>query len=299
MKRAAFVAASLAAIARPSASTGETIDIHDLITQIPGITGVYARTLGATPPLISVRANESFAAASVIKLTIMVTAYRAFDARTASPDDEVPILASDIIGGSPSFGTAEAGEKYHLHTLIRAMIRQSDNTASNALISAFGFDAINRTIRHCGMTGTRLGRHFADYVPASHVSLNVTTPGDIGKLLCAIENGSREQVDTIVKALSCRAMIDIMLGQEDKSKIPSGLPSGTPCANKTGEIDRVRNDAAIVDPYGDKPFILVVLTRELDDWEAGNRGIAAIAHRVDAFVRASELQTTSRRKRAL
>jgi beta-lactamase class A len=236
--------------------------------------------------LISVRANESFAAASVIKLTILLTAYRAFDARTASPDDEVTMRAADIIGGSPSFESAQPGEKYHMHTLIRAMIQQSDNTASNALISAFGFAAINTAIRSCGMTGTRLGRHFADSVPAWHVSANVTTPGDIGTLLYGIENGSREEIDTVAKPQSCRAMIDIMLGQEDKSKIPSGLPSGTPVANKTGEIDRVRNDAAIVDPYGDKPFILVVLTRELDDWAAGDRGIAAIAHRVNALVRA-------------
>jgi beta-lactamase class A len=136
------------------------------------------------------------------------------------------------------------------------------------------------------MTGTRLGRHFADVVPAWHIAANVTTPRDIGTLLYEIERGSRESLTTVASAVSCRRMIDILLGQEDKSKIPSGLPPGTPCANKTGEIDRVRNDAAIVDPYGDKPFILVVLSRELDDVGAGDRGIAAIARRVNASVRA-------------
>ncbi len=286
MKRTGFIAASLAAAAFPRPGSAQGIEVHDLIAQIPGVTGVYARTLDEAPPLISVRAGESFAAASVIKLTILVTAYRAFDARTASPDDLVTIRADDVIGGSPSFGTALAGEKYHMHTLLRAMIRQSDNTASNTLISAFGFGAINAAIRRCGMKATHLGRHFADVVPASYVSANVTTPGDIGTLLYAIENGSREGLNTVAKPASCRAMIDLLLGQEDKSKIPSGLPAGTPCANKTGEIDGVRNDAAIVDPYGDKPFVLVVLTRALDDWSAGDRGIAAIAHRVNALVRA-------------
>lgn len=286
MKRFAFVTGSLAATALPRIATAQTIGVRDLVEQIPGVTGVYARTLAAGPPLISIRADESFAAASVIKLAIMMTCYRAFDAGTASPNDYATIRDGDVIGGSPSFSTANPGEKYHLHTLIRAMIRESDNTASNTLISAFGFEAINRTIKHCGLVGTHLGRHFADVVPASYVSLNVTTPGDIGKLLYEIENSSREEIDTICTAKSCRAMIDLLLGQEDKSKIPSGLPSGTPCANKTGEIDGVRNDAAIVDPYGDKPFILVVLTRSLDDVGAGDRGIAAIAHRVNALVRA-------------
>jgi beta-lactamase class A len=108
----------------------------------------------------------------------------------------------------------------------------------------------------------------------------------MGKLLYAIEDGSRAGIATVAKAKSCRAMIDLMLGQEDRTKIPSGLPAGTPCADKTGAIDGVRNDAAIVDPYGAKPFILVVLTRDLLDFEVGNEGIAAIAHRINARVRA-------------
>jgi beta-lactamase class A len=263
----------------------EPIRVRDLVARIPGITGVYARTLDAAPPLVSVRAGEPFASASVIKLAIMLTAYRAFDAGTASPQDVVTLRATDLIGGSPTLAPAQPGQKYRLHELIVAMIQQSDNSASNALITTFGFGAINGVIRACGLTGTRLGRHFADYVPAWHVSANVTTPRDIGTLLYGIEHASREGLDTVAKASSCRAMIDLLLGQEDKSKIPSGLPAGTPCANKTGEIDGVRNDAAIVDPYGDAPFVLVVLTRALDDTDAANRGIAAIARRVNALVR--------------
>ena len=258
--------------------------MRDLVARIPGITGVYARTLADGPPLVSVRAGEPFAAASVIKLAIMLTAYRAFDAGTATPNDRLTIRAADLIGGSPVLAYARPGQRFRMRELIHAMIRQSDNSASNALISAFGFSAINGVIHSCGLTGTRLGRHFADYVPAWHVSANVTTPRDIGTLLFSIERGSREELDTVAKAASCRAMIDVLLGQEDKSKIASGLPIGTPCANKTGEIDGVRNDAAIVDPFGETPYVLVVLTRALDDTSAGDRGIAAIARRINAKV---------------
>lgn len=269
----------------PLRAEAQTIAVRDLVARIPGITGIYARTLGNAPPLVTVRAGEPFASASVIKLAIMATAYRAFDAGTAAPDDLVRIRGSDLIGGSPVLAYARPGQQYSLRDLIRAMIAQSDNSASNTLITAFGFAAINGLIRHSGMTGTRLGRHFADTVPAWHVSANVTTPRDTGMLLYAIERGSREGLDTIARSASCRAMIDTLLTQEDKSKIPSGLPPGTPCANKTGEIDGVRNDAAIVDPYGDSPFILVVLTRELNDTAAANRGIAGIARRLNASLR--------------
>jgi len=284
MKRAAFAAGALGALAAPRAVLARTVHVHDLVARIPGVTGVYARTLDDDAPLVSVRAGEPFASASVIKLAIMLTAYRAYDAGTASPDDLVTLRAADLIGGSDVLAYARPGQRFRMRELVRAMIQQSDNSASNSLISTFGFGAINDVIRAAGLTGTRLGRHFADYVPPWHVSANVTTPRDMGTLLYCIEHGSREQIDTVAKAESCRAMIDVLLGQEDKSKIPSGLPAGTPCANKTGEIDGVRNDAAIVDPYGDAPYVLVVLTRALDDTNAGDRGIAAIARRVHAIV---------------
>ncbi len=285
MRRAVFIAGAAAAAVWPRAAFAQPVALEDLVGRIPGITGVYARTLDEGPPLAALRADESFASASVIKLTIMLTAYRAFDAGTASPDDPVPLNAADMIGGSPTFAYAQPGRRYRMRELIRAMIQQSDNTASNALITAFGFTAINAAIRGAGLTRTRLGRHFADVVPAWHVSANVTTPRDMGTLLYAIEHASRESLATVAQPASCRAMIDLLLGQEDKSKIPSGLPPGTPCANKTGEIDGVRNDAAIVDPYGDVPYVLVVLTRSLNDIYAGDRGIAAIAHRLDTLVR--------------
>jgi len=295
MKRTVFVGALGAAgalAALPRAAFARTIDVAPIVAQIPGIAGVYARTMDGAPPLISIRAGEPFASASIIKLTIMVTAFRAFDAGTASPDQLVTLRADDLIGGSDMLASAHAGQRFRIGDLIRGMIQVSDNSASNALITHFGFAAIARTIARCGMTGTFLRRHFAGYVPPSRVSLNVTTPRDIGTLLYQLERGAREGLDTVATSASCRRMIEILLGQEDKTKIPAGLPPGTPCANKTGEITQVRNDGAIVDPFGDTPYVLVVLTRALDDTNAGNRGIAAIARRVDAAIRTTDRPTS-------
>jgi beta-lactamase class A len=285
VKRTGFLGALGAFTALPRIALARTIDVAPIVAQIPGIAGVYARTMDGSPPLVSIRAGEPFASASIIKLTIMVTAFRAFDAGTAAPDQRVTLRADDLIGGSDMLARARPGDSFRLGDLIRGMIQVSDNSASNTLITHFGFETIAHTIARCGMTGTQLRRHFADYVPPSRVSLNVTTPRDIGTLLYAIERGAREGLDTVAKSTSCRAMIDMLLGQEDRTKIPAGLPPGTPCANKTGEITQVRNDGAIVDPYGDDPYVLVVLTRALDDTNAGNRGIAAIARRVDEAVR--------------
>lgn len=288
MRRRTFLAGALAtACVLPidaSAAPG-SLYVRGAINAIPGITGVVARTLGNGPPLLSVRGNEKFASASVIKLAIMLTVYRAYDAGTVRPASTVRTRASDLIGGSDVLAGSPAGKAWTLDALVKAMIHVSDNAASNTLITAFGMEAINATMRLAGMNGSRLGRHFADVVPSWRVSENIVTPNDVAKLLYAIERGAREGIPTVASPQRCREMIRVMLGNDDATKIVRGLPPGTPCAHKTGEIDYVRNDAAIVDPFGDNPYVLVVLTRALRDPAAGNAGIAAIARRVDAVLR--------------
>jgi beta-lactamase class A len=271
--------------ATPAPAAAPPLDVSDLVERIPGITGVVARRMGDGPPVVAVRANEKFASASVIKLAIMATVYRAYDAGTAKPSDIVRTRASDLIGGSDVLAGSPAGKEWSLDALVKAMIRVSDNSASNTLITAFGMSTVNATMQLAGMTGSRLGRHFADAVPSWRISENIITPADTAGLLFAIERGAREGLATIAAPQSCRAMIDVLLGNDDATKIVRGLPPGTPCAHKTGEIDFVRNDAAIVDPFGDAPYVLVVLTRKLRNYAAGNGGIAAIARRVDAALR--------------
>jgi beta-lactamase class A len=287
MRRAAFVlgAAALAATLPRRATAQRTVDVEDLVARIPGVTGVVARTMGDDPPVVAIRADERFASASVIKAAILATVYRAYDAGTAKPTDTVRTRAADLIGGSDVLAGSRPGQAWTIDQLVRAMIEVSDNAASNTLITTFGMDTVNATMRLAGMTSSRLARHFADVVPAWRRSENVITPNDTATLLFAIERGAREGIATIASPASCRAMIEVLLRNEDRSKIVRGLPSGTPCAHKTGEIDYTRNDAGIVDPFGDAPYVLVVLTKSLKDYAAGNAGIAAIARRVDAALR--------------
>ncbi|HYZ15971.1 MAG TPA: serine hydrolase [Candidatus Acidoferrum sp.] len=286
MNRSAFLGGAFAAVCAPAAACAQpALALQDLCARIPGVTGVVVRTMDGRPPLAQIRAAERFPSASVIKLAIMTTVYRAYDAGTASPAQLIRTRASDLIGGSDVLAGSPPGKAWRIDELVEAMIHVSDNSASNTLISAFGIETINATMREAGMKGSRLRRHFADVVPAWRVSENVVTPADVASLLYQIERGAREGIPTIATPRSCRAMIDVMLGNDDGSKIVRGLPPGTPCAHKTGEIDGVRNDGAIVDPFGDTPYILVVLTKELDDTSAGNAGIAAIARRVNTRLR--------------
>ena len=99
-------------------------------------------------------------------------------------------------------------------------------------------------------------------------------------LLFEIERGTREGIRTVADPDTCRAMIQIMLGQTDRDKIPAGVPHGVPVANKTGELTGTRADVAIVDPFGLSPYVLTVYTMKLNDWNGGAHGIANISRLV-------------------
>ena len=285
MQRGAFLAGSAAALAsHPRPVRAQTIPVTDLVDRFPGVIGIYCRTLSPAPPLVAVRANEPFAAASIIKLPVMVTAYRAYERKTASPDEYVTLLPGDITEGAPVLGDAHSGQRWPIGVLINAMIKYSDNIASNALISHFGFTAINETIRSAGMTGTLLARHFAGEVPPGRRNLNVTTPHDIGLLLYEIERGAHEGIPTVASPASCRAMVQTMLGQAYREMIPAGVKRHVPIANKTGELDNVRSDAAIVDPFSEDPYVLVLLTRNLEYPGLAYDEVAEFATRIDRAI---------------
>ena len=67
----------------------------------------------------------------------------------------------------------------------------------------------------------------------------------------------------VSKKASAR-LIKYMKMQEHRAKIPKGLPKkGVICANKTGELDTVDNDAAIIwTKYQD--YILVVMSEDVN-----------------------------------
>jgi len=283
VKRDAFVAGTLACLA-PRAASAETLyaAVERIAQTASGITGVYARRLGGSVADVSYNSEEQFPAASTIKLLILVTAFQLAENDAGLMDRIVRLRAGDMVGGSDMLQNAAPGSPYSVRQLVRAMIVKSDNTASNALITTFGFERINATARRANLKHTQLKRHFLDYTAIVRHSENLTTPHDIGALMYQIERGAHEGISTLASSVSCREMIDIMLHQEDRDKIPRALPKGTPIANKTGEVDFVRNDVAIVDPYGDAPYVLSVLTKGLQNYGDGLTAIRKIAKTVHA-----------------
>jgi beta-lactamase class A len=283
MNRNAFVAGSIAIVTMPLGANAAELDgqIASAAAASSGTVGVWARKLGSATT-IAYNADERFPTASIIKVVILTSLFQLAETDDSLFDKNLTLKLSDFVGGSEILDSYNPGDQISIGKLARAMIEQSDNTASNVLITYLGFPRIADTIHRAGLTKTQLHRHFMDVNAIVHHSENLSTARDMGTLLYAIEKGAHEGVRTVASPASCRHMIDILLQQEDRDKIARGLPKGTPLANKTGEIDGVRNDIGIVDPYGEAPYILAILTKDLNDFSLGNIAIRRIASAVNA-----------------
>ena len=71
-------------------------------------------------------------------------------------------------------------------------------------------------------------------------------------------------------------MLNLLLAQERRYKIPAGLPSGVKSGNKTGETDSYQHDAAIV--YGKKTDYVIVVFSQAGEY-TGINGIKEISSR--------------------
>jgi beta-lactamase class A len=259
------------ALAQPSSSAIESA------AQLSGRIGVFACSLANSSDTIELNPDAVFPAASTIKVLIGAALVRAADRHRGMLDEQVMLHASDIIMGSPQLESASPGSCYAAGYLLRSMIVQSDNTASNALISYLGFSRINAVAADLGLKRTRLARHFADYVPSWRPNENVTSARDMGTFLLQLTRGARGESNALASRSGCRRLVQLMLEQEDRSKIPRGIPPGIPVANKSGELERVRNDIGAVDPFGPAPYVVAALTSNLSYPEYGDAAIRRVS----------------------
>jgi beta-lactamase class A len=269
---------------RALGATSVSAQVRTIARAFPGRIGVYARTMAHGPPIVAYESADRFPTASIIKVLVMTTAFAMEESKPGALTAEITFHEEELIGGSDFMAQARDGERFTVRELMVPMIQLSDNTAANLLIAHFGTETINAVGRRAGMYRTRLAREFLDYTAIAHHNDNVSTPADMGRLLYLIERGAREALPTIVSPQHCNAMIAILLGQTDRDGIPAALPRGTSVANKTGEIEGTRNDIAIVEPYGDSPFILAVMTADAYDYAAAYAAIHSVTRATYAVV---------------
>lgn len=223
--------------------------------------------------------DEVFPAASIIKINILIELLRQADKKDLSLNEELLVTNSQKVGGAGVLHAFDSEIRLSLRDLAALMIIVSDNTATNLIINRIGIGKINSLAFDLGLSGTVLGRTFM-----THPNLppaNFTTPKDTLMLLQSLYNNK------IISPYMKNLAIEILSKQQFKEKIPRFLPKDMQYAHKTGEITGVRHDAGIIlDP--NHPFILVALTKDLVEEEAGNMAISEVSKLIYNYVTSKE-----------
>lgn len=266
--------------------------VQAMAEQHHGKVGLYATNL-KTGETIAINADQAVPTASVIKLTILVETMEQVKAGKHSLSDKITLHKDDIVAGSGILQFFDTPLVITLKDALTFMIIESDNTATNLVIDTVGIPSVNARIAQMGLKDTYLYKKV--YKPAvgpmpadqKKFGLGKTTAREMAKVMESIV-----RCDLHDQKL-CDAMLYMLRNQQYRNLVPHYLETDdtseqlSVIANKTGSLDEVRNDVAVV--YSKSgPIIISAFTWDNEDksWNNDNAAELLVAHIAKAIVQA-------------
>jgi beta-lactamase class A len=214
-------------------------------------------------------AGRIFPAASLYKLAVLVEVYRRAAAGELSLDGTALTIDDTDLGdgGDETAG----GTTVSLREAVERMITVSDNSCARALLHLLGIHRVNATAAELGLRDTVINTD----LPAEErtADFNTTSVRDMERLFIGLQNGA------VISPAASAEMLAVLGRQRINDRLPTGVPSGTPIAHKTGNLEGVAHDVGIVaTPAG--PQVVVVLTMDFASYEdviALSRAMASAA----------------------
>jgi beta-lactamase class A len=244
------------------------------LARFPGRAGLWVKHL-TTGEEASVRADDTFNSASVIKIPVLVLAYQLIEKGTLSLEERLTIRKEDIRGGSGIFRHHDLGLQPTFRDVLMQMIITSDNTATDlAIAKVGGVGAVNTWLKQNGYAdGMRLtqttGELFTKYgalpQPANRNEktnadrvywLGEMTPRATGRMLEALQR------NTLASQKASEEMIRMMRAQQAGARrLPHFVD--VPIAHKTGDFPPVlANDVGIAFARSG-PIVISFFTNEI------------------------------------
>jgi beta-lactamase class A len=214
-----------------------------------------------TGAYIDFNSHSTLAAASTIKLPILVALFQDVDAGKIRLDETLTLQQEMIAAGSGNLQYQKPGTKFTVLDLATKMMAISDNTATNVLIARLGgTEALSQRFRSWGLTATVLNNVLPDLE-----GTNTTSPQELGMLMSMVNQGQ------LVSLRSRDRILGIMQQNQIDTLLPKGLGEGAIIAHKTGNIGEMLADAGLVDmPSGKRYIITVMVKRPFNDPSAEN-----------------------------
>lgn len=225
------------------------------LLETDGSAGFYYRPLGGEA--VAFNADLPLVAASVIKIPIMVAAFRLRNEGKLDFSAEIEIRPEHKKPSCGALTYMHDGLKVTVLDLITLMIILSDNTATNLMIDLLGVATVNGTMDMLGIPGICLRRKLFEPELARQGITNTITARGVGMLLEKMAQGE------LLGKPSDDEMLEILSKQRLNGKLPFFLHSmGVRIAHKTGEDDGTTHDVGVV--YAKRPFVICMLSNDVD-----------------------------------
>ena len=252
--------------------------VTDLAGKAGGRWGIAALHLESGSRLFW-NADESFEAASVIKLALLVEGIARITEGTLDPAARWTLTDERKAAPSSVLNDFDAGLAPTERDLLMLMIARSDNTAANHFIDLFGADAVNCRMEGLGFPAIRLLGRIPAYDPEETqparwrgLKLGAVTPRTTAELY------RRIVTRTLLGVASDELLWSVLSQQRQRDRIPRLADEriGSTWAGKTGTLASVRADSGVlttkagrfvfvmlVDGIPDKPSVAVKVTETM------------------------------------
>ncbi len=228
----------------------------------------------------------SLHAASTMKVPVMMEVFRQSESGRYSMEDSLTIrnefrsiidnslFSLDIGEDSGDRLYLMTGRKESIRSLVNEMITFSGNLATNLLIDMVEAKNVQKFMESLGAKDIQVLRGVEDLKAYRAGKNNTTTAKDLAIIFQAIYDGK------YWGERSRKDMLDILLDQHLRKKIPAKLPIDVKVAHKTGSITKIDHDSGIIYPKDYSPYILVVLTKGFKDHKEAQDCIAGISRMI-------------------
>ena len=241
--------------------------------RLDGVLGYVVVDLASNERVAARLEGQAFPTASTIKLAILYELLKQCEEGKLALDKPAPLDRSQVVAGS--------GVLQHLSspTLSLAdhaalMIILSDNTATNVVIDAVGMANVTARMKTLKLGDILLRRKMMDGAAVRRGDENVASPTSLAKtaeLLWRGEGLEKQSRDAAVRIL-----------YEVPGAIRRAVPARVRVASKTGTLDGVRAEAAVVELEA-RPFALAVMTTYLRNDTDGDRAIGEVTDAVFSY----------------
>jgi beta-lactamase class A len=259
--------------------------IKESLAEQKGVFAVAFKDL-STGRTLFINEREIFHAASTMKTPVMIEIFKQSASGKVSLNDSILIrneFKSIVDGSAYSLDSADdseqelyklIGTKRSLSALVYDMIIVSSNLATNLVIELADAKKVTQSMRDLGAKDMQVLRGVEDSKAFAKGLNNTTTAFD---LMVLFERMARKE---IVNTEASEAMINILLDQRFNTVIPARLPKDVQVAHKTGSFATVRHDCGIVFLPDGRSYVLVLLSKQVEDQTAVIEALATVSEMI-------------------